>query len=174
MRWRTPRRRSICRRNTTPLCGENILCLFGPFYTAAHIADERGRMIASCNSGYGAWTMVPTREEMQFDCCIRQIYMEPYRAAQPKTGGGEGLVRAPAWMCGRDKAAAHGLGLPPKSVPRLFRSDLFAILGQICLLLLIGTGGRVIHLRWTSTAPKCCARIVIPASRQFRPRTPAA
>lgn len=24
------------------------------------------------------------------------------------------------------------------------------------------------------SAPKCCARIVIPASRQFRPRTPAA
>lgn len=70
--------------------GENILCLFGPFYTTgvsvgahnttAHIADERGRMIASYNSGYGAWTMVPTAEEMQFDYCVRQIYMEAYRA----------------------------------------------------------------------------------------------
>lgn len=70
--------------------GENILCLFGSFHTTgvsvgahnttAHIADERGRMIASYNSGYGVWTMVPTWEEMQFDYCIRQIYMESYRA----------------------------------------------------------------------------------------------
>lgn len=74
--------------------GENILCLFGPFYTAsvsagarnttAHIADERGRMIASYNSGYGAWTMVPTREEMQFDYCIRQIYMESFKAERAR------------------------------------------------------------------------------------------
>lgn len=74
--------------------GENILCLFGPFYTTgvsvgahnttAHIADERGRMIASYNSGYGAWTMVPTAEEMQFDHCVRQIYMEAYRAERAR------------------------------------------------------------------------------------------
>lgn len=74
--------------------GENILCLFGPFYTTgvsvgahnttAHIADERGRMIASYNSGYGAWTMVPTAEEMQFDYCVRQIYMEAYRAERAR------------------------------------------------------------------------------------------
>ncbi len=37
-------------------------------------------MIASYDSGYGVWTMVPTWEEMQFDYCIRQIYMESYRA----------------------------------------------------------------------------------------------
>lgn len=74
--------------------GENILCLFGPFYTTsvsvgthnttAHIADERGRMIASYNSGYGAWTMVPTEEEMRFDYAVRQLYMEAYKTERAK------------------------------------------------------------------------------------------
>lgn len=74
--------------------GENILCLFGPFYTTsvsvgarnttAHIADERGRMIASYNSSHGTWTMVPTAEEMQFDYYVRQVYMDSFKSERAK------------------------------------------------------------------------------------------
>lgn len=72
--------------------GEQILSLFGPFYSAsisvrqhaatAHICNEYGEMIASYNSGTGEWTMVPTKAEMQFSYETTQIYFAAYRAAR--------------------------------------------------------------------------------------------
>lgn len=73
--------------------GENIISLFGPFYTASiavsyngactHICDERGVMIASYNTYNNTeWVIVPTAEEMQFQYAVNQIYFEAYQAAR--------------------------------------------------------------------------------------------
>ena len=91
--------------------GENIVSLFGPFYTAsiyisnydkelleelglleyysdttAHIVDERGVLIAGYRGGSEEPIVVPTAAEMQFSYISTQIYTEAYQAAQAEAG----------------------------------------------------------------------------------------